>query len=146
MNYVTLGKHILHELAITPKHIGYKYILFGIERIHADKSCIEHITKFLYVDIARKFNTTSMNVERGIRATIEIIWRNNAGNTSLLIKIFGEKYKFHRPANTDFFELLYAYMESYDGNVAKCPFFGCEHCVLSSPEIFSSLDIENQLI
>lgn len=134
MNYETLGKHILYEFTITPKHIGYKYILFGLGRIHADKSCIEHITKSLYLDIARKYNTSSMNVERDIRATIEIIWRDNAEKTPLLVDIFGEKYKSRRPANTKFFELLYAYIESYDSSTTKCPFFGCDHCVVSNVE------------
>ena len=96
-----------------------------------DKTCIKHITKTLYIDIARKFITTSLNVERGIRTTIEIIWRNNVYESSLLIKIFGDKYKYHRPTNTEFFELLFAYIESFDDNKIKCPFFGCDHCVLS---------------
>ena len=135
MDYELLSAHILNDFKITKKHIGYSYISYGIHLMQSDKTCIEHITKTLYIDIAEKYETTNTNVERGIRATIEIIWKNNVYEASLLVKIFGDKYKYHRPTNTEFFELLFAYIESHDDNTINCPFFGCDHCVLSGEKV-----------
>ena len=133
MNYETLTKHILHELKITNKHIAYNYIASGIYFMQLDRQCIEQITKSMYIDIAERYGTTSINVERSIRTTIEIIWKKNNYHP-LLVKIFGEEYLTYRPTNTEFFKRLYAYIDFYNNaeNIIKCPFLGCDHCALNS--------------
>lgn len=130
MKYELLSEHILQELNIPDKYMGYTFISYGVYLMKTDKNSIRHITKTLYIDIAETYNTTDKNVEKAIRTVIENIWKKNTYDTSLLIEIFGEEYRYHRPTNTEFFELLFAYIEMYNGRTIKCPFYGCDHCAL----------------
>ena len=130
MKYELLSEHILQELNIPDKYMGYTFISYGVYLMKTDKNSIRHITKTLYIDIAETYNTTDKNVEKAIRTVIENIWKKNTYDTSLLIEIFGEKYRYHRPTNTEFFELLFAYIEMYNGRTIKCPFYGGDHCAL----------------
>lgn len=62
---------ILHSFGI-PAHIkGYKYLCYGISRVVENPDLITLVTKCLYPEIAKKFNTTSSSVERAIRTSIE---------------------------------------------------------------------------
>lgn len=132
MKYDATVKYILSEFRIGKNYVGYDYIIDGIHIMEIDKSSISHITKTLYIDIANKYHTTSICVERSIRATIEIMWRNKACNLALLSRIFGKEYLSRRPTNTQFFELLYDYVESgvYEYRNVNCPFLGCGYCMM----------------
>jgi len=78
---------LLHELGV-PSHIkGYTYIREGITMIYNDPSLASAITKELYPEIGKKFDTTSSRVERAIRHAIEVSW--NRGNWELIEEIFG---------------------------------------------------------
>ena len=76
MNYEVMVKHILYEFEVTQKYVAYKYILKGMNLMRENENYVEHITKTLYIDIAKEYNTSVACVERGIRTTIEIMWRN----------------------------------------------------------------------
>ena len=133
MNYEVMVKHILYEFEVTQKYVAYKYILKGMNLMRENENYVEHITKTLYIDIAKEYNTSVACVERGIRTTIEIMWRNKENNMSLFTDIFGNQYVDYRPTNTKFFQLMYMHIESYNLNEAdkKCPFYGCEYCIIS---------------
>ena len=93
---------ILHELGI-PSHIkGYQYIREGISILYERPEAIGGITKELYPDIAKKFNTTVSRVERAIRHAIEVSW--NRGNWSLMEEIFGCSVDIDKakPTNSEF--------------------------------------------
>ena len=62
----------------------------------------EVITKVLYPDVAKKFNTTSSRVERAIRHAIEVSW--NRGNWQLMEDIFGHSVDIDKakPTNSEF--------------------------------------------
>ena len=78
---------ILHEIGI-PAHIkGYIYLRVAIMDVYYNSEYLGQITKELYPDIAKQFNTTSTRVERAIRHAIEIAW--NRGNIDAIDKIFG---------------------------------------------------------
>lgn len=78
---------LLHELGV-PSHIkGYAYIKEAINLIYNDNNYKGAITKELYPEIAKKFNTTSSRVERAIRHAIEVSWTR--GNWELIEDIFG---------------------------------------------------------
>ena len=65
---------ILHEVGV-PAHIkGYLYLREAITMVYHDLEILGSITKVLYPDVAKKFNTTSSRVERAIRHAIEIAW------------------------------------------------------------------------
>ena len=93
---------ILHELGV-PSHIkGYQYIREGIAIIYHNPEVIGGITKELYPQIAKKFDTTVSRVERAIRHAIEVSW--NRGNWDLMEDIFGHSVDIDKakPTNSEF--------------------------------------------
>ena len=92
----------LHELGV-PSHIkGYQYIREGITIVYSRPEIIGGITKELYPEIAKKFDTTVSRVERGIRHAIEVSW--NRGNWQLMEDIFGHSVDIDKakPTNSEF--------------------------------------------
>ena len=93
---------ILHELGV-PSHIkGYQYIRDGIIMIYDCPGIVGGITKELYPDIAKKYDTTVSRVERAIRHAIEVSW--NRGNWDLMEEIFGHSVDIDKakPTNSEF--------------------------------------------
>ena len=93
---------LLHDLGM-PSHIkGYQYIRDAIIMMYNDKSYIGGITKMLYPDIAKKYETTPSRVERAIRHAIEVSWTR--GDYDLMDEIFGHSVDFDRakPTNSEF--------------------------------------------
>ena len=92
----------LHELGV-PSHIkGYQYIREGISIVYERPEIVGGITKELYPEISKKFNTTVSRVERAIRHAIEISW--NRGNWQLMEDIFGHSVDIDKakPTNSEF--------------------------------------------
>lgn len=92
----------LHELGV-PSHIkGYQYIREGISIIYNDPTKVGGITKELYPEIARKFNSTASRVERAIRHAIEISW--NRANWDFMEDVFGYSVDIDKakPTNSEF--------------------------------------------
>jgi two-component system response regulator (stage 0 sporulation protein A) len=97
---------LLHDLGM-PSHIkGYQYIRDSILLMNEDKEYIGAITKKLYPEIAKKYQTTSSRVERAIRHAIEVSW--NRGDYDLMDEIFGHSVDFDRakPTNSEFIATL----------------------------------------
>ncbi len=92
----------LHELGV-PSHIkGYQYIREGISLIYNNPSIVGGITKELYPEIAKKFNSTTSRVERAIRHAIEVSW--NRANWDFMEEIFGYSVDIDKakPTNSEF--------------------------------------------
>ena len=93
---------MLHELGI-PSHIkGYQYIREAVNIIFTRPEVIGGITKELYPELAKKFNTTVSRVERAIRHAIEVSW--NRGNIDFMEELFGYSVDIDRakPTNSEF--------------------------------------------
>ena len=71
-----------------------------------DSDIINSITKILYPDIAKKYQTTPSRVERAIRHAIEVAW--NRGNTDTLNSMFGYTINTGKgkPTNSEFIALI----------------------------------------
>lgn len=97
---------ILHEIGI-PAHIkGYVFLRKAITDVFNNPKYLGQITKQLYPEIARAYQSTSSRVERAIRHAIEIAW--NRGNVECINRIFGftisaEKTK---PTNSEFIAMI----------------------------------------
>ena len=92
----------LHELGV-PSHIkGYQYIRESITLVYEHPEMIGGITKELYPEVAKKFDTTVSRVERAIRHAIEVSW--NRGNWQLMEDIFGHSVDIDKakPTNSEF--------------------------------------------
>lgn len=97
---------ILHEVGI-PAHIkGYMYLRTAILKTYYNIDILGQVTKVLYPEIARKYNTTSSRVERAIRHAIEVAW--NRGNTEAIDDIFGYTVSAvkSKPTNSEFIAMI----------------------------------------
>ncbi|HZK85128.1 MAG TPA: sporulation transcription factor Spo0A [Desulfosporosinus sp.] len=97
---------VMHQIGI-PAHVkGYQYIREAILMVVADVSLLGAVTKELYPDVAKKYDTVSSRVERGIRHAIELAWER--GHTATLKQIFGYSINTDRqkPTNSEFIALL----------------------------------------
>lgn len=97
---------ILHEVGI-PAHIkGYMYLRTAILTTYYNIEILGQVTKVLYPDIARLYNTTSSRVERAIRHAIEVAW--NRGNTDAIDDIFGYTVSAvkSKPTNSEFIAMI----------------------------------------
>lgn len=97
---------ILHEVGI-PAHIkGYMFLRTAIMITYENIDMLGQVTKVLYPDIARTYNTTSSRVERAIRHAIEVAW--NRGNTDAINDIFGYTVSASKakPTNSEFIAMI----------------------------------------
>lgn len=90
-----------------PAHIkGYQYLREAIIRTQENMDLINAVTKELYPDVAKKFNTTPSRVEQAIRHAIELAWVR--GNADALRQYFGHKVSDIdcRPTNSEFIAMI----------------------------------------
>ena len=97
---------LLHEVGI-PAHIkGYMYLRTAILETYLNVDFLGQITKVLYPEIARKYETTASRVERAIRHAIEVAW--NRGNIDAIDEIFGYTISASKakPTNSEFIAMI----------------------------------------
>ena len=105
-NLEALVTNVIHEVGV-PAHIkGYQYLREAIMMVVNDIEVINQITKQLYPDIAKKFNTTPSRVERAIRHAIEVAW--GRGQTEVVEAIFGYTVSAAKgkPTNSEFIAMI----------------------------------------
>lgn len=86
-----------------PVHLkGYHYIRAAVMMAVEDMKVVGSVTKLLYPEIARRYNTTDGKVERAIRNAIEISWER--GNRHTFEKMFGYCMESGqgRPTNSEY--------------------------------------------
>ncbi len=101
-----LDASIIHEIGV-PAHIkGYMYLREAITMVYNDIELLGSITKVLYPDIAKKFNTTASRVERAIRHAIEVAW--SRGNIDSISNLFGYTVSMSKakPTNSEFIAMV----------------------------------------
>ena len=97
---------IIHEIGV-PAHIkGYQYLREAIILTIKDMDMINAVTKVLYPEVAKKFNTTPSRVERAIRHAIEVAW--DRGDIETLQKFFGYTVSNikGKPTNSEFIAMI----------------------------------------
>ena len=102
----TMVTGIIHEIGV-PAHIkGYQYLREAIIIAVEDMDVINAITKVLYPQVAKAFDTTPSRVERAIRHVIEVAW--DRGDLDTLQKFFGYTVSNTKgkPTNSEFIALI----------------------------------------
>ena len=97
---------IIHEIGV-PAHIkGYQYLRESIIIAVNDMDVINAVTKVLYPEVAKRFNTTPSRVERAIRHAIEVAW--DRGDLETLQKYFGYTVSNAKgkPTNSEFIAMI----------------------------------------
>ncbi len=102
----TMVTNIIHEIGV-PAHIkGYQYLREAIMIAVEDMDVINAITKILYPQVAKTFQTTPSRVERAIRHAIEVAW--DRGDLDTLQRFFGYTVSNTKgkPTNSEFIALI----------------------------------------
>ena len=90
-----------------PLHIkGYEYLRTAIMLVMKDYMKFDSVTKILYPEIAKLYNTTPSRVERAIRHAIEVSWTK--GDPMAIYELFensGQIYQ-DRPTNSEYIALV----------------------------------------
>ena len=105
-NMEALVTSIIHEIGV-PAHIkGYQYLREAIILAVNDMDVINAITKVLYPQVAKTFQTTPSRVERAIRHAIEVAW--DRGDLDTLQRFFGYTVSNTKgkPTNSEFIALI----------------------------------------
>ncbi|NBI06635.1 sporulation transcription factor Spo0A [Senegalia massiliensis] len=98
--------NIIHEIGV-PAHIkGYLYLREAIGMVVERIDLLSAVTKELYPEIAKKFNTTPSRVERAIRHAIEVAW--SRGKIDTINNLFGYTVQNNKgkPTNSEFIAMV----------------------------------------
>ena len=107
---------IIHEIGV-PAHIkGYRYLREAILIAVEDRDVINAVTKVLYPEVAKRYNTTASRVERAIRHAIEVAW--DRGDLETLQKYFGYTVSIAKgkPTNSEFIAMIADRLQLQDRN------------------------------
>ena len=97
---------VIHEVGV-PAHIkGYQYVREAIIIAVQDISVINGVTKILYPEVAKRYNTTPSRVERAVRHAIEVAW--DRGDLETLQRYFGYTVSNTKgkPTNSEFIAMI----------------------------------------
>ena len=115
MNYKRAIISILDSLGANKSYTGYDYVVCGLMLMLEDKESVTCITKSLYIDIAKQYNTTWNCVEKNIRTVVKSVWSTT--NTDLLKIIFKKSGREKKPTNKEFFKYMYDYIIEEDSSL-----------------------------
>lgn len=98
--------NIMHKIGV-PAHIkGYLFLREAIAMVINDITLLGSVTKELYPNIANKYQSTSIRVERAIRHAIEVAW--SKGTTEIANQLFEHtlNVKKNKPTNSEFIAVI----------------------------------------
>lgn len=107
MKYERKTSNLLRRLRVNNSYKGFRYIVYGVNRVILNPDLLTYISKELYVEIACKFKTSVSCVERNIRTVVRIIWER--GDRKFLAEIFGFPLE-QKPRNGEFIDALAHYV------------------------------------
>ena len=93
---------ILRNIGVSANLRGYKYLKYAIQLAIENPNVLNGITKNLYPDVAKHFQSDSSKVERGMRHAIDVAWLR--GDVDIQQVIFGNSVnlKTGKPTNSEF--------------------------------------------
>lgn len=98
------------ELGI-PAHLrGYQFLRSAVGMCVEDMELVGSVTKLLYPDLAKLYQTTDQKIERAIRNAIEVSW--DRGNSALFEELFGycNGNGYSRPTNSEYIAAVADYI------------------------------------
>lgn len=105
----TISEFML-ELGI-PAHLrGYQFLRSAVGMCVEDMELVGSVTKLLYPDLAKMYQTTDTKIERAIRNAIEVSW--DRGNSDLFEELFGysNTLEYTRPTNSEYIAVVADYI------------------------------------
>lgn len=101
---------LVQKLGIHSIYCGYSYIIYATELASTNNGYLLAITKWLYPEIAARFDTTCSRVERGIRTVVNSCWQD--GNIDFLNEMAGYPLS-KKPTSGEFIAILSEYLKSH---------------------------------
>ena len=101
---------LMLELGI-PAHLrGYQFLRSAVGMCVEDMELVGSVTKLLYPDLAKMYQTTDTKIERAIRNAIEVSW--DRGNSDLFEELFGytNTLEYTRPTNSEYIAVVADYI------------------------------------
>ena len=98
------------ELGI-PAHLrGYQFLRSAVGMCVEDMELVGSVTKLLYPDLAKMYQTTDTKIERAIRNAIEVSWER--GNSDLIEELYGysNTLEYTRPTNSEYIAVVADYI------------------------------------
>lgn len=90
-----------------PAHLkGYRYVRTAVIMVEEDMRVVGSVTKLLYPELAKRYNTTNGKIERAIRNAIEVSWAR--GNKDTFEELFGycAESGQGRPTNSEYIAVV----------------------------------------
>ena len=100
-------ERLIRSLGIGATYRGYRYLSYAIKLCLQDENYLLSVSKLLYPQIARAFNTSSSSVERDLRTVIKVCWER--GNRTFLHKIAMHQLDT-RPTVGEFIDIIVGYI------------------------------------
>jgi len=97
---------LLHEIGIPANLKGHDYIRDAVIMVLEDRKLISSVTKTIYPNIGKRYQTSACSVERAIRTALETAW--NRGRTASINDIFGFTVNINKgkPTNAEFIAMI----------------------------------------
>ena len=95
---------LLYRLGVTANYTGFFYIAHAVSLCMEQPDRLLLVTKWLYPEIAKQYNTNWKAVERNIRSVSNIIWQENCS----LLEALAHRHLEQRPRNTQLLAILTA--------------------------------------
>lgn len=100
----------LKELNMPSKMKGATYLKYSLSKAVMDRRTLDLVTKNLYPDLARKYNSTDKRVEKAIRNAIEISRKNCSRETKAKYFGYAAAERAFRPSNKEFMGAITDYL------------------------------------
>lgn len=98
---------LFYQLGITAEFTGFFYAAYAVLLAAEQPEKLMFVTKWLYPEVAKHYNTTWQAVERGIRTVITIAWKTNRQG---LCRFAGRELS-GKPTPKQFIAILVAWLE-----------------------------------
>lgn len=102
-------ERLIRSLGIGATYQGYRYLCYGVSLCLENEEYLLSISKLLYPEIAKEFDTSISSVERDIRTVIQVCW--DRGNQNLLQSIALHPLPC-RPTASEFLDILVGHLQN----------------------------------
>ena len=104
---------LIRRLGVTSKYKGYYYVAEAVRLSMEAPEQPMKITKDIYPKLARKYKSTSVNVEHDIRTIINVCWITNKEEMD---QIAGYTLSY-KQTNSEFIDMLTYYLSQIEQGV-----------------------------
>lgn len=95
---------LLYSLGVTANYTGFFHLAYAVSLCVERPARLMMVTKWLYPEVARRYNTSWRAVERNLRTAGGVIWRENRP----LLEELAHRHLEQKPRNAQLLAILAA--------------------------------------